>query len=162
MKRLLMLVLLAAAELASPAAAQEIPSCLEFADKQTAPGASPDCAPINITNAEAFNVLQEFKVQKSGYDYFIARRTDEWESLSSSAIWQLLALVVSAIQSLYNENSDVYFIADVGRAPMFLDEVPQDQIVARAIYPSPSLLLNPTEVYPPGHHERMYTLIVYR
>lgn len=162
MKHFLKFTLVIVALSAGPAVAQQIPSCIEFAESQIYRGASPDCAPLKLSNADAFEVLDLLNVKKSGYSYFVTLTKPEWNVLDYKDIWEMLSLMVSAIQSLYSTNSDVYFVAGMTGLPILLSDLPQDRIVARAIYTRRPISLNSKEVFPPDHHKRLYTLIVYR
>ena len=83
-----------------------IPSCMDVA--QSSPGASPPCFPKIIENDKAFDVLR--RAEEISYHWYVFGSEKDWQAMSYRDKWTLLALVVSAIQSLHDANSDVHFV----------------------------------------------------
>lgn len=155
---LLMVVALGAPRAASAA---EAISCFDV-EERTEPGASDYCAPIRLTNEEAFKALQNLQklgLRKIGFDYFMITT----EPFPPDLVWKVLAVGVSAIQTLYGANADIY----VMRPPSargeelfsLFGEVPEHLLLGRARYVWPV----PEKLSPPGpdHFDRFYVLIVY-
>jgi hypothetical protein len=144
---------------------QNIPSFMEIAEKRTKPGASPTCAPHIMDNGTAFEVLKPFK--KIGYDYYLFATEKEWEKIEYNERWRVLAIAVSAMQSLYGDNCDVYLAVtpktEMDKLMLGLNPT-MDRIKGHAkyIYRVPKNLFgSKTERFPARHHERLYNLIVY-
>ncbi|MGE0256968.1 MAG: hypothetical protein AB7N54_20030 [Alphaproteobacteria bacterium] len=148
--------------LMAAANAAELPSCGEFSEKQTTPGASPECAPPTMPNNLAFEVLHgKVPVVKYGFEYYVVLPRSEWNTIEIGQVWFLLTSVVSAIQSLYGENSAVWLIVKPQTArdatALTLADPPPHLLVARARYAWRGQRIEA----PAGHFAKPYVLIVY-
>lgn len=80
--------------------------------------------------------------------------------------WILLFLVVSAVQSLYSENADVYLAIppknETEKGLLLFGNYPQENIIGYAKYITGSLEIPDTRHFPPNCHKRTYTLIIYK
>jgi hypothetical protein len=144
----------------------DIPSCSVIAASRSQPGASPKCAPQIIENDKAFQVLKS--AEQIAFKWYIFGSESEWKKLPPDKVWGLLALTVSAIQSLHDSNADVMFVVspngDAEKLLLLYGQYPSKKIKAHARYmASETIELKGEERkgYPPGHKQRLYTLIVY-
>lgn len=144
----------------------DIPSCTDIALGRSKPGASPPCAPQIIDNDRAFQILKN--AEQISFKWYVLRSESDWKRLPHSQLWFSLATTVSAIQSLYDMNSDVLFVVppsnDLEKLMLLQGQYPLKKIKAHARYmmsETLGLIGKRPEGYPPGHKERLYTLIVY-
>src|SRR5687768_7412303 len=144
----------------------DIPSCSEIASQRSQPGASPKCAPRIIENDRAFEILKN--AEQIAFKWYLFGSESDWKKIPRDKMWSLLALTVSAIQSLHDSDGDVIFAispnSDFEKLMLLQGQYPPKKIKAHARYmASESLALIGKEPkgYPPGHKERLYTLIVY-
>ncbi len=149
-------------------ASSEIPSCLEIANKMSAPGASEKCAPIIIDNDIAFKSLNNPSIKKIGFDRYLFISEDDLKNTAPKTLWKVLVLIVSSVQSLHDENADVYIAlrpkTETDEMLLALGQYPEKYIKAHARYVMPKIVFPADpgkKVFPSGHHERTYVLIVY-
>ncbi|MGE3296125.1 MAG: hypothetical protein AB7I68_02125 [Porticoccaceae bacterium] len=145
---------------------ESIPSCYEIVKTKTKAGASPNCAPLIINNDIAFDVINYFNGKRISYDwYFFVAEKDS--KMTYKAKWDALSLFVSSVQSLYEENSDIYFViypeSDREKSLINLGQYPAEKIIGYAKYvlPKNPFSSNKDHVFPENHHKRIYKLIVY-
>ncbi len=148
------------------AEAVEIPSCVRLAGEMTSRGAMPDCAPMSLPNDTAFDVLEEFHVERVGDDYYVLADQAVWDDLEITAIWEMLAYSISSLQTLYDSPCDLTFMSipsgyDAVADGLSLTSLPDDAVVARAIFKSAGEL-SILDEFPYNHSEMRYTLIVYQ
>ena len=86
----------------------DIPSCTDIARGRSTPGASPKCAPQIIDNDRAFQILKN--AEQISFKWYVFGNESDWKRIPHSQLWSSLAMTVSAIQSLYDTNSDVLFV----------------------------------------------------
>ncbi len=145
--------------------AENIPSCIEIASKKDKPGASANCAPIILSNDKAFEIIKTFNIKKVGYDRYVFMKKEELLKADHKSKWELLALMVSAVQSLYEENVDCYIAVlpetDAEKTALILGSYPESKVAAHAKYVWPDLKPHPGRKWPANHHQRLYKLIVY-
>jgi len=145
----------------------EFPSCTEVVRSRSSLGASPPCAPRIIDNDAALQAVK--KAEKISYRYYVFLTEREWQSVSYKDRWNFLALLVCAIQSLYDENSDVFFVvtpaSDLEKTLLTLGQYPKNKLKAHGRYMMAETISlshsGKEESFPPGHKKRLYTLIVY-
>ena len=145
--------------------AENIHSCINEASNRNKAGASTNCAPVILSNDTAFEIIKTFNVVKVGYDRYIFMKKEKLSKIDYKRKWELIALMVSAVQSLYGENADCYLASlpetEADKTALMLDSYPESRIAACAKYVWPDLKSHPERKWPPNHHERLYKLIVY-
>ena len=146
-----------------------VPDCYLLVKNEIIPGALPECAPSIISNDSAFKILNDFPVnpvKKIGYDWYVFLPKKEWNKISYNKKWILLFSVVSAVQSLYSENADVYLAIppknETEKGLLLFGNYPQENIIGYAKYITGSLEIPDTRHFPPNCHKRTYTLIIYK
>ena len=166
-----LLTLIAAAVIAGSAAAEEVPSCAEFAAQQIDPGSSPRCAPLRLERDRALATLQNLKAERMDYVHVVAWYAAEWARLSVREIWAMLSAAVSATQSVYGDDIDVLFLAKPeceGEKRWLLTRIrrhwpPAPYLVAHARPVAADGVLGADEgpSVPKSHLYRRYVLIVH-
>ena len=165
-KYLLSIVTLSAA-MANASYAQELQGCINLAKNKTGSGASQNCAPMILDNDLSFKLIKDLNGKKINYDWYVFIPKDEIKTIKHNMRWQLLSSMVSAIQSLYGENADVFLTtipeSENEKLMLMIGEYPMDKILGHAKYIVPDDLFenNKTKKYPEGHHKRLYKLIIY-
>ena len=150
--------------ISTQATAAEIPSCMDLVKDRNEPGATEQCAPPIVQNDAAFKIIKEFGLKQVGLNWYIFGKEEGWKTFNAKSRWQLLITSISAIQSLHTGNADIYMVdlpeTETEKASLMLGNYPMSKIKGHAKY-NMGKLFNKSNQFPPGHHERMYTLIVY-
>lgn len=159
------LILIAMVIFQNVAYSGELPSCIEVAANRQKPGAAPDCAPMIIDNNEAFQLLSQTRAQKLGPRWCIFLTEKAFEDLKRDKnpyelVWEMLAMTVSATQTLYEDMRDIYI------AIMPKNETEMAKFIrgeyGKILAYAKSTLPNPFETeFPPKHRHSVYRLIVY-
>lgn len=161
--RLIWLVFALSLTQMSEAAAQEVQSCAEVAHGKSGPGAA-SCAPWVDEKQAAFEVIDTFGAKKIGHDWYVFWPEKMFKQVSYEKRWLMIAGLVSAIQSLYGTNVDVLVVlppsGEADRLQLMMGQYPMEKVKAQAKYEWQRTKSNLR--YPRNHHERLYTLIVYR
>ena len=146
----------------------EIPSCIQVVANKNSPGAAPDCAPLIMENEKAFKMIQQLKAQKLGHNWYVFFSKEGLKNLKKdkqpySFVWKMLALLVSATQTLYEHFGDLYVVITPKNKEelqkLLIGTYPQNKTIAFAKSVLPSNLLKLK--FPPKHRHEIYRLIVY-
>ncbi len=119
---------------------QSIPSCFDIVKTKTQPGVIPKCAPIRLPDSMAYEMLYgEFgknKIKKINYNWYVFLTKNE--KVNTATLWKLLVTVVSSVQTLYEENADVFIVVipetESEAQLLLLGQYPSDKIKAYAKY----------------------------
>ncbi len=144
---------------------EKLPSCIEVVADRQKPGAAPDCAPMILDNDEAFQYISQMKAQKLENKWCIFFTEKAFEELKHDKnpyelIWKMLAMIVSATQTLYEDMRDIY-IAILPKNETEMAKFLTGRYSNILAY-AKSTLPNPFETeFPPQHRHYAYRLIVY-
>lgn len=144
-----------------------IPSCHDdIAAKNTAPGASPECAPLLMGSDHALNFLKEFSVRKINRKWYLFISAEEFGGkMDAAARWKTISFLVSAVSSQFGEEVDCF----VARVPekkeekeaLLKGDYPRELIAAAAHHVTLSQEEQSGKMWPEYHHHFLYTLTVY-
>lgn len=145
--------------------AKKTPSCSDdIAAKSVKAGTSPECAPVLLDNETSIDFLKKFFVKKIKSKWYIFLSEKDFAGeFNQSARWISLSMLISSVQSLYNDKADCFIVripkTEKEKEALLAGNYPKELIAAHGQFVSGED--SEKKDWQEYHHHLLYKMTVY-